>query len=286
MTAAPARSTSPTRPTDSTAGLRRQPAAHDRRPDHAHASGARSAPGSAPSPPSSTWATCATASRSPSATASWAAARAASPACPRRCRPRPGASSNPYNQLFPLQDSAADAAPDAANTLKVTFDIGGCMRANGIDPTGQQIRLPLRPSPSRAPAAPTARPRRSPSACPAARRPRRRPATARPVRGSGAKPDLAIESVTGSDVGGDCEITAQVVNRGTAEASPTDTRVVVAGSPADRAPDPEHPRGRRADRQRPDPRQRLRGPDVHADRRRRARVDENSETNNTWSGAL
>jgi hypothetical protein len=57
--------------------------------------------------------------------------------------PAPGASDDIYNQLFPLQDSADDAAPDAANTLKLTFDIGGCMRANGIDPTGQQVRLPI-----------------------------------------------------------------------------------------------------------------------------------------------
>ena len=28
-------------------------------------------------------------------------------------------------------------------TLKLTFDIGGCMRAYGIDPAGQQIRLPI-----------------------------------------------------------------------------------------------------------------------------------------------
>ena len=44
---------------------------------------------------------------------------------------------------FPLRDSAADAAPNAGNLLKVTFDLGGCLRANGIDPSGQQIRLPL-----------------------------------------------------------------------------------------------------------------------------------------------
>jgi len=55
----------------------------------------------------------------------------------------PGASADVYDQLFPLQDSADDRAPDAANTMKLTFDIGGCMRANGIDPAGQQIRLPL-----------------------------------------------------------------------------------------------------------------------------------------------
>jgi hypothetical protein len=57
--------------------------------------------------------------------------------------PAPGASDGIYNQLFPLQDSADDAAPNPANTLKLTFDIGGCMRANGIQPAGQQIRLPL-----------------------------------------------------------------------------------------------------------------------------------------------
>jgi hypothetical protein len=57
--------------------------------------------------------------------------------------PAPGASDGTYNQLFPLQDSAGDAAPNPANTLKLTFDIGGCMRANGVDPAGQQVRLPI-----------------------------------------------------------------------------------------------------------------------------------------------
>jgi hypothetical protein len=54
-----------------------------------------------------------------------------------------GGGSDPYNQLFPLQDSAGDATPNRANQLKVTFDIGGCMRANGVDPAGQQVRLPI-----------------------------------------------------------------------------------------------------------------------------------------------
>ena len=57
--------------------------------------------------------------------------------------PAPGSNDGIYNQLFPLQDSADDAAPHPANTLKLTFDIGGCMRQNGIEPSGQQIRLPL-----------------------------------------------------------------------------------------------------------------------------------------------
>jgi hypothetical protein len=57
--------------------------------------------------------------------------------------PAPGPSDDVYNQLFPLQDSADDAAPNPANTLKLTFDIGGCLRANGIDPSDQQVRLPL-----------------------------------------------------------------------------------------------------------------------------------------------
>jgi hypothetical protein len=57
--------------------------------------------------------------------------------------PAPGSNDGIYNQLFPLQDSADDAAPNPANTLKLTFDIGGCMRQNGIEPSGQQIRLPL-----------------------------------------------------------------------------------------------------------------------------------------------
>jgi hypothetical protein len=61
----------------------------------------------------------------------------------RTLAPAPGASGDIYNQLFPLRDSADDRAPDAANTLKLTFDIGGCMRANGIDPAGRQIRLPI-----------------------------------------------------------------------------------------------------------------------------------------------
>jgi hypothetical protein len=46
-------------------------------------------------------------------------------------------------QLFPLTDSADDAAPSADNTLSFTLDLGSCLRRAGVDPAGQTLRLNL-----------------------------------------------------------------------------------------------------------------------------------------------
>jgi hypothetical protein len=144
----------------------------------------------------------------------------------------PGSASNPYNRLFPLQDSAADAAPNAGNLLKVTFDIGGCLRANGIDPTGQQIRLPLQAVTESRPGG-TDRTAQTIAVCLPGCVPASTggPSTGGPSAGGSAKPDLVVDSAIGSDVGGNCEIAAQVGNRGTAQSFPTETRFAMAGSP-------------------------------------------------------
>ena len=180
--------------------------------------------------------------------------------------------SNPYNQLFPLQDSAADATPSVGNKLKVTFDIGGCLRANGIDPTGQQVRLPLEAVTESRPGG-TDRTAQTIAVClPGCTPP---PTGGGPTGGgpttgppaSGDKADLAIDSVVLSEAGGDCLVTAQVANRGTAMAPPTDTRVVATGLETVIATQ-NIAAGGTHDRERHVPR-RLRGPDVHARRRQR-----------------
>jgi hypothetical protein len=46
-------------------------------------------------------------------------------------------------QLFPLTDTAADAAPSAENTLAFTLDLGSCLRRAGVDPAGRTLSLGL-----------------------------------------------------------------------------------------------------------------------------------------------
>ena len=46
-------------------------------------------------------------------------------------------------ELFPLADSADDAAPDPARTLSFTVDLGACLRAGRIDPAGRTVELTL-----------------------------------------------------------------------------------------------------------------------------------------------
>jgi hypothetical protein len=139
--------------------------------------------------------------------------------------PARGSAANPYNLLFPLQDSAADAAPNAGNLLKVTFDLGGCLRANGIDPAGQQIRLPLEAVTESRPGG-TDRTAQTIAVC----LPGCTPAPAGEPTPNGAKPDLAVDSALGSEFGGNCELSVQVGNRGTAQSFPTETRFAMAGS--------------------------------------------------------
>src|SRR5437660_420138 len=44
-------------------------------------------------------------------------------------------------QLFPLQDTADDGAPDGSRSLSFTLDLGGCLRAAGVDPTALTLML-------------------------------------------------------------------------------------------------------------------------------------------------
>jgi hypothetical protein len=46
-------------------------------------------------------------------------------------------------QLTPLLDAANDAAPDRANTMSFTVDLGACLRAQHVDPSGQEFRASL-----------------------------------------------------------------------------------------------------------------------------------------------
>lgn len=47
------------------------------------------------------------------------------------------------NQLFPLTDTAADAAPGGDQTLSFTIDLGSCLRRAGVEPAGQTLMLGL-----------------------------------------------------------------------------------------------------------------------------------------------
>src|SRR5207247_9822524 len=44
-------------------------------------------------------------------------------------------------QLFPLQDAADDGPPDGSRSLSFTLDLGGCLRAAGVDPAGLTVVL-------------------------------------------------------------------------------------------------------------------------------------------------
>jgi hypothetical protein len=48
-----------------------------------------------------------------------------------------------YNEFFPLTDDAGDSAPDSAGTLSFTFNLGDCLRHNGVDPAGKSFELAL-----------------------------------------------------------------------------------------------------------------------------------------------
>lgn len=45
--------------------------------------------------------------------------------------------------LWPLEDRARDAAPDAANQLSFTLDLAGCLSAHGVEPAGQTLDVSL-----------------------------------------------------------------------------------------------------------------------------------------------
>ena len=44
-------------------------------------------------------------------------------------------------QLFPLLDTANDGPPDGSRTISFTLDVGACLRAAGVDPTGLETAL-------------------------------------------------------------------------------------------------------------------------------------------------
>jgi hypothetical protein len=53
----------------------------------------------------------------------------------------PGGSQDFALRLFPLEDSAEDGAPDGSRSLSFTLDLGGCLRAAGVDPAGMTVVL-------------------------------------------------------------------------------------------------------------------------------------------------
>jgi hypothetical protein len=146
--------------------------------------------------------------------------------------PAGGSSDSIYNNLFPLQDAADDAAPSSANVLRFTLDVGGCLRANGIDPTGKQIRLPLEAVDESRPGG-TDRTAQTIAVCLPGCTP---PSQGGPQTGgsgggpgTGEKADLAVSNVVGSPVDASCQLTIRIENRGTAMASPSRARVQVSG---------------------------------------------------------
>jgi hypothetical protein len=151
----------------------------------------------------------------------------------------PGTSDSIYNQLFPLQDNADDAAPNAGNTLKFTFDLGGCLHANGVD-TSQPIRLPLQAVDESRPGG-TDRTGQTIAVClpgctPPAQNGGQGNGTGPQGGGgggeAGGKPDLAVDGVTGTDNGGGCDLVVNIANRGTAMSSPTPVAIQVSGGGA------------------------------------------------------
>lgn len=55
---------------------------------------------------------------------------------------QPSAGNN-YNEFFPLTDNAGDSSPDTAGTLSFTFNLGDCLRQNGVDPEGKTFPVAL-----------------------------------------------------------------------------------------------------------------------------------------------
>jgi hypothetical protein len=146
--------------------------------------------------------------------------------------PGPGAGDGIYNNLFPLQDAADDAAPDPARVLKFTFDVGGCLRANGVDPGTQPVRLPLEAVDESRPGG-TDRTAQTIAVClPGCTPPSQGGAPqgdGTGVPGGGGTADLAIETVTGSS-SDSCTVTINLANIGSATAPPTSTSLTLSGT--------------------------------------------------------
>jgi hypothetical protein len=149
-----------------------------------------------------------------------------------------GTKDSVFNALFPLQDTAGDAAPSPANVLKLSFDLGGCLRANNVD-ASQPIRLALTAVDESRPGG-TDRTSLTLAAClPGCTLPSQGPGPQNGDGGTqqqgggtqtqGGKPDLAVDSVTGVTNSGNCDLTITIANRGTATAPPSTTGVAVGG---------------------------------------------------------
>jgi len=140
----------------------------------------------------------------------------------------------------------ASVAPNRSNLLHFTFDVGGCLRANGVD-TSQMIRMPLQAVDESRPGG-TDRTALTISICLPGCTPPTNAGGPQTQGGDGGgpqpggdgqqggappadsgKPDLAIDDVTAVTNGGNCDITVTVANRGTAVAAPTSVAVSVAG---------------------------------------------------------
>lgn len=155
--------------------------------------------------------------------------------------PADAASDGIYNQLFPLQDSADDAVPAAGNLLRFTFDLGGCLRANGIDPAGQLLEIPIQAVGESRPGG-TDRTTQTVAVCLPGCTPQSTGGggnsgggntgggnTGGGGTGQGGMPDLALEGFSGSDNAGSCDIRIDLSNRGTVDSPATVTRVQSEG---------------------------------------------------------
>lgn len=147
-----------------------------------------------------------------------------------------------FGRLFPLSDSAADGV---SGQLGFTFDVGACLRANGVDPTGRKVALPIT-AVTESRRGGTDRTTQIVYVClPGCATPSSgdqqagsgsgQPGGDTAPAGDGAppapsgKPDLAIDAVTGLTNAGNCDVTVTIANRGTVMAPSSTTRVELAG---------------------------------------------------------
>lgn len=127
--------------------------------------------------------------------------------------PATAAADNIYSGLFPLTDTAADGVADE---LAMTFDVGGCLRANGVVPAEGRVALPIT-AVTESRRGGTDRSTQIVYVC----LPGCSAAAAGGSSGGspGGKADLAVESVTASG----CTITAELSNRGNVASTATIT---------------------------------------------------------------
>jgi hypothetical protein len=152
------------------------------------------------------------------------------------------------SRLFPLLDTADDAAPTPARRIAFSFDIGGCLRSNGIDPAGKLVPLPLTAVDEGRPGGMDRAsqliwvclpgctvPAQSGPQDQGPGTPGQQPGGPGPQGqgpsggGDGGKADLSPDTLSATADGGDCRLSWNVGNRGTATASPSVTAVHVIG---------------------------------------------------------